>query len=231
MTNNDITNHLRLLKNRFYSDFEATEDVDDFFIKIFDKLKDYDFDNYKKKLKQEILEGIQYSLKQKTNDTRKLNAIHFEYGSFYYEKDTRATPFGIFTDKPIEIKLEQIDNIYFKETHELLSPIDIEFEDYDLVYDFYGPSEITLSFFDNLEQLDYDNLPEKYQEIEEDEGIYWEVGCSELDNAYTFAGFYAIHEVLLELNNEGAFEIINYDKGFIFTIGLHDTAQYLLLIK
>ncbi|MGX7666687.1 hypothetical protein [Flavobacterium pedocola] len=215
MTNNDITNHLRNLKYQCYSDFESTENVDDFFKKIFDQLKDYDFDKYKKKLKQEILDGIQYSLKHSTDDPRKLNAIHFEYGSFYHEKDTQANPYGIITDEPIEIELGQID---FGET-------------YEVVYDYYGPNPITLSFYDNLEQLDYDNLPEEYQETLEDEGEYGIDGYIEVDNAYTFAGYYAVHEVLLELDNEGAFEIINYDKGFIFTIGLHDDAQYLLLIK
>lgn len=79
-----------------------------------------------------------------------------------------------------------------------------------------------------LERLDFNLVPEEYQDVE----LYDLNGYEELVNAFVFSGLVAIQEAFQELDSEKVFEAINYKKGFMFLIGEHDSGEvYPLLIK
>ena len=140
-----------------------------------------------------------------------VQAILFEY-DFYIEENCEALSYGICEWKNFEPHTKALDMGY----------------SYDFTSEFEAMPGITLSFFDDLAPLDKTDFGPKYQFS----GYLELPGIDNLLKSYIFSGLLAIHEAFTELDESKLFENINYEKGFMFVIGEHDTGEvYPLLIK
>ena len=93
---------------------------------------------------------------------------------------------------------------------------------YGFANGFEAVSGITLSFFDNLASLNWQNLPEEAIDAGE---LFYAEGYQEMIKCYVYSGLIALHKAFLDLDTQQLFDILNKQKGFMFLIGEHDTGE------
>lgn len=219
MKNTIIKKNLTVRKNQVQSILNANTNLDPLLKRVLYDLYQFDFEAYKERLSREILvsmEAFWINAAKGIKKEEKLNAILFEYGHFF-RKNTKAEAYGIAKWKDHKTQTDKFDMG----------------SDYDFTTGFYACKAISLNFFDSLETLDYENLPATYKNedsncntIENNKGYY------ELIALHQYEGMIAIHDVLIQLNNNSAFEVLNYNNNFMFLMQEHDSGEtYPLLLK
>jgi hypothetical protein len=219
MNNELIRKNLTKRKESCLSILNSISNLDSYLKNIFKNLSEFDFENYKQNLENEILENLKEwwtNPNQGIKKEEQLFAILFEY-DYFFQKNVEATAYGIGEWKDYQVQTDKFDMGF----------------DYDFTTEFYACPGIKLNFFDSLEALDHSNLPEKYtdnySEVDDIEDIE---GYNELIELHKFEGMIAIHDVLSKLNSNNEFESLNYMNNFMFLIDEHDSGEvYPLLIK
>ncbi|MFS4457137.1 hypothetical protein [Maribacter sp. 2304DJ31-5] len=219
MTNELIRKNLTKRKESCLSVLNSILNLDSYLKDIFKNLNEFDFENYKQNLENEILENLKEWWTNPNKGIKKeeqLFAILFEY-DYFFQKNVEATAYGIGEWKDYQVQTDKFDMGF----------------DYDFTTEFYACPGIKLNFFDGLEALDHSNLPEKYSDnysdIDDIEDIE---GYNELIELHKLEGMIAIQDVLSKLNSNNAFESLNYKNDFMFLIDEHDSGEvYPLLIK
>lgn len=233
MTNEILKTNLLKRRETCLSTISAIPELDAYLKAIYKTLNRFDFNAYKQKIEKEILENLKEwwtNPEKGINKDEELYAILFEY-DYFFHKNVEAVAYGIGAYENYQIQTDKFDMGY----------------DYDFTTAFYSSPGISLNFFDSLEALDHDNLPEKFKDttINFDElkiGELIEVdglndiedllGYQEIIELHKLQGMLAIHEVLVKLDIEKEFESLNYKDNFMFLIDEHDSGEvYPLLIK
>lgn len=215
MSNEIIKSKLISLKNNYRVKLESVSNFDKLLENLYQELKIFDFEAYKRKLEIEIEENLKewwINPKKGIVKSEKLFAILFEFDNYYYMKNVEATSYGIGTWENCKVQTEEFDMGY----------------DYDFTTEFYAAPGITMNFMDSLAKLDDSNLPSNYKNVE----ICKLEGHHELMELYKIEGFIAIHETLRKMDYERKFEELNYKNNFMFLIEEHDSGKVSpLLIK
>jgi len=233
MTNEVLKTNLLTRRETCISTIRAIPELDAYLKAIYKTLNRFDFNAYKQKIEKEILENLKEwwtNPDKGINKDEELYAILFEY-DYFFQKNVKAVAYGIGAYENYQIQTDKFDMGY----------------DYDFTTAFYSSPGISLNFFDSLEALDYDNLPEKFKDttIDFDELKIGEpievdglndiedlLGYQEIIELHKLQGMLAIHEVLVKLDIEKEFESLNYKDNFMFLIDEHDSGEvYPLLIK
>lgn len=233
MYNELIRQNLIKRKDSYLSNLNSISHLDDLLKDVLNQLYDFDFQNYKKNLENEILVNLKdWWINPDKGIIReeKLFAILFEY-DYFFQKEVEAKAYGIGVWKNHQVQTDKFNMG----------------SDYDFTSGFYACPGITLNFFDSLEAFDYSNLPDKYTSDNLDysklkageiikasdfNDIEDQLGYKDLIELYKYMGMLAICEVLSKLNSEKAFEPLNSINNFMFIINEHDTGEvYPLLIR
>lgn len=233
MTNEILRTNLLKRRETCISTIRAIPELDAYLKAIYKTLNRFDFNAYKQKIEKEILENLKEWWTNPEKGIKKdeeLYAILFEY-DYFFQKNVEAVAYGIGAYENYQIQTDKFDMGY----------------DYDFTTAFYSSPGISLNFFDSLEALDHDNLPEKFKDttIDFDELKIGEpievdglndiedlLGYQEIIELHKLQGMLAIHEVLVKLDVEKEFESLNYKDNFMFLIDEHDSGEvYPLLIK
>lgn len=233
MTNEILRTNLLKRRETCLSTIRAIPELDAYLKAIYKTINRFDFNAYKQKIEKEILENLKEWWTNPEKGIKKdeeLYAILFEY-DYFFQKNVEAVAYGIGAYENYQIQTDKFDMGY----------------DYDFTTAFYSSPGISLNFFDSLEALDHDNLPEKFKDttIDFDELKIGEpievdglndiedlLGYQEIIELHKLQGMLAIHEVLVKLDIEKEFESLNYKDNFMFLIDEHDSGEvYPLLIK
>lgn len=237
MNNKSIQNNLSLKKTKCLAALNSNENLDPLFKEILEKIIGFDFENYKRNLEVEILANLKNWWSNSEKGIKKeeeLYAILFEY-DYFFKKDVNATAYGIGEWRDYKVQADKF-NMGF---------------DYDFTSEFYAHPGIQLNFFDSLESLDPNNLPERFEEEnidldellkrepikledynDEDNNIELVEGYDEIIALHKYEGMLAIHDVLVKIDADNGFESLNYKDDFMFIINEHDSGEvYPLLIK
>ncbi|WP_298894732.1 hypothetical protein [uncultured Psychroserpens sp.] len=215
MSNSKIIATLFSLRNEYDTNFNAIPNLDKLLYRLYQELKSYDFETYKKHLEVEIEKNLnEWWINPEKGIIRdeELFAILFEFDGYFLMEGVDAAAYGIGTWKDYKVQTEEFDMGY----------------DYDFATKFDALPGITMSFMDSLAILDDEKLPSEYKDVDIDELD----GLIELFELYKFEGFIAIHETLMKMDFEQKFEGLNYKNNFMFIIDEHDSGEvYPLLIK
>ena len=233
MTNEILKTNLLKRRETCLSTICAIPELDAYLKAIYKTLNRFDFNAYKQKIEKEILENLKEWWTNPEKGIKKdeeLYAILFEY-DYFFQKNVEAVAYGIGAYENYQIQTDKFDMGY----------------DYDFTTAFYSSPGISVNFFDSLEALDHDNLPEKFKDttLDFDELKIGEpievdglndiedlLGYQEIIELHKLQGMLAIHEVLVKLDVEKEFESLNYKDNFMFLIDEHDSGEvYPLLIK
>ncbi len=233
MGNKIIRETLINRKNSCLEKLESIPNLDSFINKILNRFFKFNFHSYKKKLKKEILKNLKewwVNPAKGIDKEEKLLAVLFEYGHFF-KKNVKAEAYGIGEWKNHKAYTDKFDMGV----------------NYDFTKEFYASPGITLNFFDTLYYLDEDKLPKKYTDeglnldnyndgdiivLNDSNSIELVAGYDELIELHKLEGLIAIHDVLVELDENKEFESLNYANNFMFLIDEHDSGEvYPLLIK
>ena len=233
MTNEILRTNLLKRRETCLSTIRAISELDAYLKAVYETLNRFDFNTYKQKIEREILENLKQWWTNPEKGIKKdeeLYAILFEY-DYFFQKNVEAVAYGIGAYENYQIQTDKFDMGY----------------DYDFTTAFYSSPGISLNFFDSLEALDHDNLPEKFKDttIDFDELKIGEpievdglndiedlLGYQEIIDLHKLQGMLAIQEVLVKLDVEKEFEPLNYKDNFMFLIAEHDSGEvYPLLIK
>ena len=233
MTNEILRTNLLKRRETCLSTIRAISELDAYLKAVYETLNRFDFNTYKQKLEREILENLKQWWTNPEKGIKKdeeLYAILFEY-DYFFQKNVEAVAYGIGAYENYQIQTDKFDMGY----------------DYDFTTAFYSSPGISLNFFDSLEALDHDSLPEKFKDttIDFDELKIGEpievdglndiedlLGYQEIIDLHKLQGMLAIQEVLVKLDVEKEFEPLNYKDNFMFLIAEHDSGEvYPLLIK
>lgn len=233
MNNQIIRQNLIKNRNKYFSILDSNSNLDSYLKDILQNLKEFDFENYKQNLEIEVVKNLKdwwSNPKKGIKKEEELYAILFEY-DYFFQKNVEATAYGIGEWKDFQVQFDKFDMGF----------------DYDFTTDFYACPGIGLRFFDSLESLHHENLPEKYTndhinydelkdgdiiEMEEFNDIELVEGYDEIIELYKLEGMIAIHDVLLKIDRNDGFESLNYKDNFMFIIDEHDSGEvYPLLVK
>ena len=214
MLNHKINSNLKYLRDQSLSSFRVLKDVHPLFQDLFKSLERYDFTAFKRGLSKQIKSNLKewwINPDRGIDQTEKLYAILFEYDYYIFRTNVEAMSYGIGSWENFKTHTNEFDMGY----------------NYDFA-GFEAAPGLTLKYYDALETLANENLPEDLQMS----GIYDAIGYQELISVYTFSGLVAIHEVFSELNDQGLFDEINVMNGFMILVGEHDSGSvYPVLIK
>lgn len=235
MSNLSIKKNLNFRKNRILSVLNSNTSLDPLFRAVLNDVHRFDFATYKERLYRELLVNMEawwINTEKGIQQEQPLDAILFEYDNFFL-KDCKALAYGIWKWKDQKVQTDQFDMG----------------SNYDFTTGFHAVPAISVNFFDSLKALEYDNLPPKFKnevltsnaiaaQLEKYGYIKLARAVDEYEEYYQliklhqYKGMIAIHEVLCTLDQEKAFETLNYNDNFMFLIGEHDTGEtYPLLIK
>jgi hypothetical protein len=214
MKNEQIKSFLLNRRDEYERVYEALPKKVSILEEVYLELDKFNFKEYKYQLEKEIRNNLKewwINPEKGIKREEELFAILFEYGHFF-KKGVEAESYGIGKWEDYKEQTEEFDMGF----------------NYDFTTEFYAAPGLTLNFFDSLEKLDYSNLREQYSEDEID-GFE---GFGELIHLHKFNGMIAVQEVFQKMENNKAFEELNYKNNFMFIIDEHDSSEvYPLLIK
>ena len=215
MRNKLIEENLRAQKESFLQSFKQLKGVNSLFIELFEDLQKFDFSSFKKQLAEEIRINLNewwVNTDKGIIKEEKLYAVLFEYDYDIFQSEIEALSYGIGSWDDFETHTEDFDMGF----------------NYDFSTEFEAAPGLTLKYYNPLEKLAEENLPDdlKTQDLFDQDGYH------ELINSYTFSGLVAIHEVFVELEKSGELNKLNRLDGFMILIGEHDSGEvYPVLIK
>jgi hypothetical protein len=198
MTNLEITSNLEnLLKNAFETFKNSTPSSEE--ITAFKELTEFDFDTYKKGLKEQIknrFNEVWTNTEKGIDPNQKLDGFLLEYFA-PSQPFTEAIGYGIINWKEKDIDTAAVDMGW----------------DYDFAEGLEQTDGITLSYFNpftNIQVIDPEN-------------------DSRIKECFKFKGLAIINHVFNELNEEGLFDKMSINKEFYFLVGEHDEGCHAVL--
>ncbi|MFY7908627.1 MAG: WGR domain-containing protein [Emticicia sp.] len=206
-TNDKILHYLTVLLESNTQKFKSYSSVLPLITELFNSLQIFDWDLYKTQVTEEIKKNFDewWTNPQKgIIDEVALFSILFEY-DYYLQKDVHARAYGIVEWEDFKPHTKSFDMGY----------------EYDFANGFEAVPGITLNFFDNLEVLYWENLPETIDAGE----LFYAEGYQEMIKCYVYNGLIALHKVFADLDNQKLFDKINKRRGFMFLVGEHDTGE------
>ncbi len=206
-SNDKILNYLTVLLESNTQKFKSYSSVLPLITELFNSLQIFDWDLYKVKVSGEIKNNLDewWTNPQKgIISDEVLSSILFEY-DYFLQKDVHARAYGIVDWQDFKPYTKSFDMGY----------------EYDFANRFEAVSGITFNFFDNLEALYWENLPETIDAGE----LFYTDGYQEMIKCYVYSGLIALHKVFADLDNQKLFDKINRRKGFMFLVGEHDTGE------